>query len=175
MLAERSQHLEGQFASLFPLDLQLGLLAEPGEGILINALNRVCRARGQGRHRRNAGQLEAPGLVAAHTGYEAKVVILPPAQLADIDPSADAAVVDGIGIGLDASSLPSPRGGGKNHVLEAALDASVVRAVVLEAELFLGVVAEDQGEVLGIDALEGRQLLAIDAALQDGRRLRLPR
>src|SRR6202035_2125242 len=142
MLAERSQHLEGQVASRFPLDLQLGLLPQPGERLLVDPLNWVRWATGQRRHRRDAGQLQAPGLVAAHTGYEAKVIILPAAKLADVDPSADAAVVDRIGIGLDSPTLPSPRGGGKNHVLEAALDASVVRAVVLEAELFLGVVAE---------------------------------
>ena len=93
------------------------------------------------------------------------MIILPPAQLADVDPSADAAVVDGIGIGLDSRS--------QNRLLEPALDAPVVGAIVLEAKLFLGVVAEDEGEMLRVDALEGGKLLGVDAALQDGRRFRL--
>src|SRR5437870_2822478 len=116
MLAQRSQNFIRQLASLFPLDLQLGLLAQAGERLLVDPLNWVRWANGQSRHRRDAGQLEASGLVATHTRYEAKVIILPAAQLADVDPSADAAVVDGIGIGLD---------GGRHHrLLKAALDAS---------------------------------------------------
>src|SRR4029077_9700052 len=135
MLAQRSQNLILQLASIFPLDLQLGLLAQAGERLLVDPLNWVGWAPGQGRHRRDAGQLEASGLVAAHPGHEAKVIILPAAKLADVDPSAYTAVVDGIGIGGNASTLPSTRLGGKNDLLEAALDASVIRAVVLEAEL----------------------------------------
>ena len=85
------------------------------------------------------------------------MIILPPAQLADVDPSADAAVVDGIGIGLDGRS--------QNRLLEPTLDAPVVGAIVLEAELFLGVVAQDESEMLRVDALDGGQLLGVDAAL----------
>jgi hypothetical protein len=76
------------------------------------------------------------------------VIILPAAKLANVDPSADAAVVHGIGICLNCRR--------QHRLLKAALDASVVRAVVLEAELFLGVVAEDEGKVLRVDALDGR-------------------
>src|ERR1700736_6496631 len=101
MLAQGSQDLISQLASLFPLDLQLGLLAEAGECLLVDPLDWVRWATGQRRHRRDAGQLQASGLVAAHTRYEAKVIILPAAKLANVDPSADATVVDGIGIGLD--------------------------------------------------------------------------
>ena len=55
VLAQRSQNLIGQIASLFPLDLQFGLPAEAVEGGLIDALNRLGRTGGQRRHRADAG------------------------------------------------------------------------------------------------------------------------
>src|SRR5207253_7845954 len=47
VLAQWSQNLIGQIASLFPLDLQFGLPAEAVKGGLINALNGPGRTGGQ--------------------------------------------------------------------------------------------------------------------------------
>src|ERR1700694_2916853 len=111
-------------------------------------------------------------LIATHAGDEAEMVVPPPAQLADVDPAADTAVVHRIWIG--APTLPSPRGGGKNNLFELAFDAPVVGAIVLQAQVFLSAVAEDTPNLLRLDSLEGGDLFGGDAALEDSRRLRLP-
>src|ERR1700694_3290629 len=143
-------------------------------------------------------------LIATHAGDEAEMVVPPPAQLADVDPAADTAVVHRIWIGapataapppppaqradvdpaadtavvhriwIGAPTLPSPRGGGKNNLFELAFDAPVVGAIVLQAQVFLSAVAEDTPNLLRLDSLEGGDLFGGDAALEDSRRLRLP-
>src|SRR5204862_8188219 len=49
VLTQWGENLVGQLAGLHPIDLKLGLLAQPGQGILINALNwfrwAVCQRR----------------------------------------------------------------------------------------------------------------------------------
>src|SRR5438067_11206792 len=94
------------------------------------------------------------------------MVVLATAGLADVDPSADTAVVDWIWIGR--------HGGGKHRLLELALHAPVVGGIVLQAQLFLAAVAKDQPDVVRLDTLNGGDLLGVDAALEDSRRLRLP-
>src|SRR5205814_2147652 len=104
----------------------------------------------------------------------AQMVVLATAGLADVDPSADAAVVDRIWIGCIAPTLPSPGGGGKDNLFEPALDAPVVGGVVPQSQLFLAAVAKDQPNLLRLDPLHGGDLLGVDAALEDRRCLRLP-
>src|SRR5438093_7305149 len=94
------------------------------------------------------------------------MVVLATAGLADVDPAADATMVDRIWI--------SHHGRRKHRLLELALYASVVSGIVLQAQLFLAAVAKDQPHVLGLDPLNGGDLLGVDAALEDSRRLRLP-
>src|SRR5207247_937156 len=55
------------------------------------------------------------------------------------------------------------------------LHAPVVGGIVLQAQLFLAAVAKDQLDVLRLKPLNGGDLLGVDAALEDSRRLRLPR
>src|SRR5205814_6430903 len=43
-----------------------------------------------------------------------------------------------------------------------------------QAQLFLGAVAQDQRDVLRLNTLNGGDLLGVDTALEDSRRLRLP-
>src|SRR5438552_19201633 len=76
-------------------------------------------------------------------------------------------MVDGIRISLDR--------GRQDSFLEASFDASVVGAVVLEAQLFLDVVAKDQGEMLRLDPLDGSHLFRIHTTLENCCGLRLPR
>ena len=97
------------------------------------------------------------------------MVVLAAPCLADVDPAADAAVVDRIRIG--APTLPSPRGGGKYNLFELAFDAPVVGAVVLQAKVFLASVTQDQMYLLRLDPLYGRDLLGVNAALEDSGRL----
>src|SRR5438874_1956843 len=80
-------------------------------------------------------------LIATHAGDQAEVVVLAPARPADVDPAADTAVVDRIWIG--PPTLPFPSGGGKDDLFELALYAPVVGCIVLQAQLFLGAVAQD--------------------------------
>src|SRR5438105_13196772 len=106
----------------------------------------VDRAGTELGHGLDSGQVQAARLIATHAGDQAEVIVLATARFADVDPAADAAVVDRIWIG--PPTLPFPNGRGKNDLFELALHAPVVRRIVLQAQLFLGAVAQDQRDVL---------------------------
>src|SRR6202022_2042002 len=152
------------------LHLEPSLLAEAGERHFVHSLDRLIDGAGtelgDGLDTR---EVQAASLIATHAGDEAEVVVLATARFAHVDPAADAAVVGRIWIG--APTLPSPRGGGKNYLFELALHAAVVGAIVLQPQVFLGAVAENQPNLLRLDPLNGSDLLGIDAALEDSRRL----
>src|SRR5439155_2397170 len=77
-------------------------------------------------------------------------------------------------IWIGPPTLPVPGGGGKNDLFELALNAPVVGRIVLQAQLFLGAVAQDQRDVIRLNTLNGGDLLRVDTALEDSRRPRLP-
>src|SRR5207244_1121904 len=69
---------------------------------------------------------------------------------------------------------PFRRGAGKNDLVALALYAPVVGRIVLQAQLFLGAVAQDQRDVLRLNTLSDGDLLGVDTALEDSCRLCLP-
>src|ERR1700736_6259649 len=170
VLAERRQDLKRQRIAMPLLHLEPSLLAKPGERHFVDSLDRLVGGAGtEFGDRCDAREIQPAGLIATHAGDEAQMVVLPPAQLAGVDPAADAAVVNRIWIG--APTLPSPRGGGKYNPLELALDAPVVGAVVLQTQVLLTAIAQDQMYLFRLAPLDGRDLFGVDAALEDSRRL----
>ncbi len=125
------------------------------------------RARGQGGERAAGGDAdvgELAGLVAAHAGDEGEVVVGAAAVLARVGPAADAAVVDGIGIGGDAGC----RAGALDELVEARLQRAVVGGVVGELEGVRLAVAGDDVHLLRRDALQALDLFGVGAHLEEG-------
>ena len=118
--------------------LELGLVAEALDAHVGHAADRGARGQGgEGAAGGDADVGELAGLVAAHAGDEGEVVVGAAAVLAHVGPAADAAVVDGIGIGGDA-------GLGVVGALDERLEAGLQRAVVG------GVVGEREGVRLAV-------------------------
>src|SRR5207237_4240609 len=167
VLAERWQHLKRKRVALPLLHLEPSLLTKPGERHFVDSVDRlVDRTGAELGHRFDAGEVQPTCLVATHARDQAEMVVLAAASLADVDPAADPAVVNRIWIGR--------HGRRKHRLLELALHAPVVGRIVLQPQLFLGAVAKDQRNVLRLNILNGGDLLGVDAALEDSRRLRLP-
>ena len=116
MLAERWQDLERERLTCPLLHLEPSLLAKPAQRHLINPMDRlVDRTGAEFRYGPDAGEVQPAGLVPAHPGDKAKMVVLATAGLADIDPAADAAVVDRVRVGDIPPTPTLPRmGGGRN-------------------------------------------------------------
>ena len=136
----RSCERSAECSAPSPLDLELGLVAEPLERGVADAGDRGCR-RAPRRARRVVAMPtcgELAGLVAAHAGDEGEVVVGAAALLAHVDPAADAAVVDRLGIGVDG--VP---GRATHERLVARLERAVVGGVVGDAEWVLLAVAGD--------------------------------
>src|SRR5439155_26623730 len=97
MLTKRRQHLKRKRVALPLLHLEPSLLAKSGERHFVDSVDRPVKGAGaELRHGLDAGQVQAARLVPTHAGDEAEMVVLATAGLADIDPAADAAVVDRI-------------------------------------------------------------------------------
>src|SRR3979411_3102427 len=108
------------------LHLEPSLLAEAYERHFVDSVDWLFDGTGaELRHRLDPREVQPACLIATHAGDEAEVVVLAPAQLADIDPAADTAVVDRIWIGRHRRC--------KDRLLELALDAAVVGAILLQA------------------------------------------
>ncbi len=136
VLAERRQDLKRKRVAMPLLHLETSLLSEPGDSHLVDAVDRlVDRTGAELGNRLDSREVQAPGLISTHAGDQAEMVVLPTAELAHVDPAADAAVVDRIWIG--------GRGWPKHGLLELTLDAPVVGPVVLQAQLLLTAIAED--------------------------------
>ncbi len=85
-------------------------------------------------------------------------------SLHDVGPAADAAVVDGIGIGGDAGCVV----GAVDELFEARLQRAVVGGVVGELEGVRLAVAGDDVHLLRRDALQALDLFGVGAHLEEG-------
>src|SRR5207248_3375992 len=95
MLAERWQHLKRKGVAVSLLHLKPSLLAKAGERHFVDSMDRlVDRTGAQLGQGLDPGQVQTARLVSPHAGHKAKMVVLATARFADINPAADAAVVD---------------------------------------------------------------------------------
>src|ERR1700694_1772122 len=106
------------------LHLEPSLLAEADERHFVDSVD--CLFDGTGAELGDGldpREVQPACLIATHAGDEAEMVVPPPAQLADVDPAADTAVVHRIWIG--APTPPSPRGGGAKNPVAMTVVAPV--------------------------------------------------
>src|ERR1700694_1681673 len=143
---DRRKELEGGPARLALKHLKAGLLAEPHERVPAHCLHGLGRRqRGQSCHSANAGCHELASLATRHVRHQRKMVVVAPALQADLIPSADAAVLDGIGIYGNRAT--------EGCLLKTQLDAPVVGRVVLKPEPLLSHGSEYDVDCIRLDAL----------------------
>ncbi len=172
------QQLPQDLIAILGRDLDPGLLADPLERGRADAVERRCHRQleaGESAAGRDAACLEGAARTAARPGDEAQVVVVAPADAAHRAPAADVAVLDRLRVGAGGRVGDRRRGvaAQADGRLELRLHAPVVGHVVVDPELVRGALApaEDDVQVLGLPALDGRQLLDVGADLEDRRRL----
>ena len=110
------------------------------------------------RERRDSAPLELLDLAAADPGDAAEVVDRVPVRVAERLEVADAALRAGERLG------PGRRA---DELLEPLADAPVVRAELARRERLLRLVAEQHVDVRRLEPLDPRDLLAVEAELED--------
>ena len=110
------------------------------------------------RERRDPGRLEPLDLRPVDAGDAGEVVDGVPVRVADRLEVADAAVVDGVGLGRRRVG---------DEALEPRADAPVVGGELAGLEGRLLAVAEQDVDVLGLAPLDARELLVVEEELED--------
>ena len=142
------------------LELQRGLVVEPLEGRLGHARGPLLgRDRAaERRKRRHSTPLELLDLAAADPGDAGEVVDRVPVRVAERLEVADAALRAGERLGLGRCA---------DELLEPLADAPVVRAELARRERLLRLVPEQHVDVRRLEPLDPRDLLAVEAELED--------
>ncbi len=155
----RLEEPEGVGAGLARDELELGLLAVLGPAVGVDAGGHGLGGRApELRERRDPGRFEPLDLRPVDPGDAREVVDGVPVRVADRLEVADAAVVDGVGLGRRRVG---------DEALEPRADAPVVGGELAGPEGRLLAVAEEDVDVLGLAPLDARELLVVEEELED--------
>ena len=162
------EQIDAVLARVPAMQLELGLVAEPREGVGPDLRDaRVRRRRAERLHRPDAAGEEPVVLEPRHARDERQVVVVLPLRLAPLQELAEPAVLDRVRIRRRAAVF--------DDRAEALAHAAVVGGEVLRPEGLALAGAGDDVHLAGRAPGDARDLLGVEAELEHVRGPRVPR